>query len=165
MFQGFPGLHDTDDGGLYQQLPVLLDVLVCQLHLLLLLSFHGDVDVDAELLVLVLMVQLDHRRALQVGVTLSRTGAGPRGPWRRSRGFIFQLQQLRFEQNLEDLHQDLLLDLGALGQLLQGPLVGLVVLQEDGKLERRGLKRVTAKETTKTSLENEEVNFGLYVYD
>ena len=134
VFGDFPGLHDADDGCLYQEFPVLLDVLVSHLHLLLLLSFHGDVDVDPQLLVLVLLVQLDHCRVVQVRVSRSTLVHGPCP----GSSFVFQLQQLGFEQYLEDLDQDLLLDLGAVFELLQRPRVRVVVLQEDGQLERRG---------------------------
>ena len=58
MLQHLPGLHDPDDGGLDEQLPVLLDVFVSQLHLLPLFGLHGDVDVDPQLLVLVAVEQV-----------------------------------------------------------------------------------------------------------
>ena len=147
VFGDSPGLHDADDGGLYQEFPVLLDVLVSHLHLLLLLSFHGDVDVDPQLLVLVLLVQLDHRRVVQVRVTTGRSLVHGPCPGSSS-AFVFQLQQLGFEQYLEDLHQDLSLDLGAVFEFLQRPRVRVVVLQQDGQLERRGLQRVPEKVKT-----------------
>ena len=59
MLQSFPGLHDSDNRGLDQEFPVLLNVFVSHLHLLALLGLHGNVDVDPELLVLVLVEQVD----------------------------------------------------------------------------------------------------------
>ena len=59
MLQSFPGLHDSDNRGLDQQLPILLNVFVSHFHLLALLGLHGNVDVDPELLVLVLVEQVD----------------------------------------------------------------------------------------------------------
>ena len=59
MLQNFPGLHDSDNRSLDQELSVLLNVFVSHLHLLPLLCLHGNVDVDPQLLVLVLMEQVD----------------------------------------------------------------------------------------------------------
>ena len=59
VLQGLPRLHDPDDGRLDEELPVLLDVLVGQFHLLLLLNLHRNVDVYPELLVLVAVEQVD----------------------------------------------------------------------------------------------------------
>ena len=58
VLEGLPGLHDAHDGGLDEELAVLLDVLVGELHLLLLLSLHRNVDVHAQFLVLVAVEQL-----------------------------------------------------------------------------------------------------------
>jgi len=49
VVQRLPHLHDADDGGLYQDLPVLLHLPVGGLLLLLDVHLEGGVDVDVEL--------------------------------------------------------------------------------------------------------------------
>lgn len=66
VLQNPPRLHDPDDGGLDQQLPVFLDVFVRQFHFLLLLRLHRDVDVHPELLVLVAVEENHDGAVLQV---------------------------------------------------------------------------------------------------
>ena len=53
MVELLPGLHDPHDGGLDQQLAVLLNVLVSHLGLLALVASHRYVDVHLQLFVLV----------------------------------------------------------------------------------------------------------------
>lgn len=97
MFQHLPGLHDPHDGGLDEELPVLLDVLVGQLRLLPLLDLHRDVYVHSELLVLVTVEQVDG--GVSVNVVLVHVHvAGPH-------------QELGLEEDGQDLDQDVHLNL------------------------------------------------------
>ena len=112
VFQHLPGLHDSDDGGLDQQLPVLLDVFVGHLHLLSLLGLHGNVDVDPELLVLVAVEQVD-RGARVDAVLVDELVVGSD-------------QQLGLEEDLQNLDEDVHLDLGRLREGAHRPAVGFI---------------------------------------
>lgn len=49
MSESLSSLHDPDDGGLNEVLPVLVDVLHDLNRLGLLLGFHGLVELDSDL--------------------------------------------------------------------------------------------------------------------
>ncbi len=102
MFQHLPGLHDPHDGGLDEELPVLLDVLVgksafCHMPLL---DLNRDVYVHSKLLVLVAVEQVDG--GVSVNVVLVHVHvAGPH-------------QEHGLEEDGQDLDQDVHLNLGGL---------------------------------------------------
>ena len=56
------------------------------------------------------------------------------------------------------LNEEILLDLGRFQQLADGPLVGVVVLKQDGHLKRGGLEGVPEKQQRQVRQRNSETN-------